>query len=532
MRIDKVQIENFKNLQGFEIDLDEREMKTVLLGQNATGKSNFFEAVILIFKYLDLSTDKKRIYPPFNYQIEYQIGRKNKCSVNIDYKNRHYNIKVNGDKIKSLKTFFAEEGKALYQPKYVFTYYSGLSNKLKELFWDHQKNFYDKIIKPDFKEEKLESLRKLFYVQLVHSYFVLLAYFSFEEEEKESIDFLSNVLNIIDIESVLFVLKMPDWAKNRIKDNPDDIFWTADGLVRKFLEILWVNSLAPIYNQERIRTDFDDFEPQDRLYLFVKTKACLQIISSLYTSNTEFFKALESTYISKLISEVRIKVKKKDVDGGIIFKELSEGEQQLLTVLGLLKFTKDEDSLILLDEPDTHLNPVWKWKYLEYLESVVNRPESTQIIINTHDPLVIGNLRKEEVRVFKNENGKIIVEEPDVDPRGLGVEGILTSELFGLPTIIDSFTNSKFERRNELLLKQQQKELTDKDKQELNDLFNELDELGISKTFRDPMYQKFIVAFKEKNKIPTKDSYSKDELEEQNKLAFEILKEIEKEESK
>ena len=46
MRIDKVQIENFKNLQGFEIDLDEREMKTVLLGQNATGKSNFFEAVI------------------------------------------------------------------------------------------------------------------------------------------------------------------------------------------------------------------------------------------------------------------------------------------------------------------------------------------------------------------------------------------------------------------------------------------------------------------------------------------------------
>ena len=124
MRIDKVQIENFKNLQGFEIDLDEREMKTVLLGQNATGKSNFFEAVILIFKYLDLSTDKKRIYPPFNYQIEYQIGRKNKCSVNIDYKNRHYNIKVNGDKIKSLKTFFAEEGKALYQPKYVFTYYS------------------------------------------------------------------------------------------------------------------------------------------------------------------------------------------------------------------------------------------------------------------------------------------------------------------------------------------------------------------------------------------------------------------------
>lgn len=300
MRIDNVTIEDFKNLQGFQIDLDEREMKTVLLGQNATGKSNFFEALILIFKYLDLSTDKKRDYPPFNYSIEYQIGKTNIHSVKIDYKKRQYNIKVDGNKIKTLKSFFSEEGKALYQPKYVFTYYSGLSNKLKELFWDHQKNFYDKIIKPDFKEENLESLRKLFYVQLVHSYFVLLAYFSFEKDEEESIEFLTNVLNIIDIESVLFVLKKPDWAKNRIKDNPEDTFWTADGLVRKFLEILWDNSLAPIYDSERKRIDFDDYESQDRLYLYVKTKACLQKISSFYSDNTEFFKALESTYISKM----------------------------------------------------------------------------------------------------------------------------------------------------------------------------------------------------------------------------------------
>ncbi len=532
MRIDKVHIEDFKNLQDFQIDLDEREMKTVLLGQNATGKSNFFEALILIFKHLDLSTEKKRDYPPFNYCIEYRIGRDNNHSITINYKNRQYNIKVDGVKVKTLKSFFSDEGKALYQPKYVFTYYSGLSNKLKELFWDHQKNFYDKIIKPDFKEENLESLRKLFYVQLVHSYFVLLAYFSFEKEEKESIEFLTNVLNIIDIESVLFVLKMPDWAKNRIKENPNDIFWTADGLVRKFLEILWDNSLAPIYDTERKRIDFDDYESQDRLYLFVKTKSCLQKISSFYSGNTDFFKALESTYISKMIEEVRIRVKKKDIKEGIIFKELSEGEQQLLTVLGLLKFTKDEDSLILLDEPDTHLNPVWKWKYLDYLESVVNRPESTQIIINTHDPLVIGNLRKEEVRVFKNEGGKTITEEPDIDPRGLGVEGILTSELFGLPTIIDSHTNSMLEKRNELLLKQQKQNLTEDDKEELNIIFKELEELGISKTFRDPMYQRFIIAFKEKNKIPNKDRYSKHEIEEQNKLAFEILKDLEKEDAK
>src|SRR5699024_6341758 len=153
------------------------------------------------------------------------------------------------------------------------------------------------------------------------------------------------------------------------------------------------------------------------------------------TDNTSLFKALESTYISKLIAEVRIKVRKKNIDGSITFKELSEGEQQLLTVLGLLKFTKDEDSLILLDEPDTHLNPIWKWRYLELLDKVVERPKSTQIILSTHDPLIIGGLKKEEVRIFKSiSDGDIIIEEPIIDPQMMSVAKILASDLFGLPS--------------------------------------------------------------------------------------------------
>lgn len=257
----------------------------------------------------------------------------------------------------------------------------------------------------------------------------------------------------------------------------------------------------------------------------------MKALANTYTSNTALFKALESTYISKLISEVRIKVKKKNVDGSITFKELSEGEQQLLTVMGLLKFTKDEDSLILLDEPDTHLNPIWKWRYLEFLENVVKRPESTQIIINTHDPLVIGNLRKEEVRLFRtNQEGKVYVEEPEIDPRGLGVEGILTSELFGLPTTIDDYTQSKLEERNKLLVKQQKKKLSDKERELLRNIFAELDGMGFSNTFRDPLYQKFIVAYKARMRGSTKTTVTKKDIEKQNQTALEILEELSKEE--
>jgi len=528
MRIDKVYIKDYKNLKDFNIDLDEKEMKTVLLGQNATGKSNFMEALILIFKYLDLSTDTKREAPVFDYNIVYRIGENN---IDVTVENGAYSILLNGEKIKSFKSFFSKESKAIYQPKYVFTYYSGLSNKLKEHFWFHQNKFYERIISEDFQEEELDSLRKLFYVQLVHSYFVLLAYFTYEE--KECIKFLNDVLNIQDIESVLFILKKPKWADNGVKKNPDDIFWTAKGLVRPFLDKLWELSIAPIYNHKKVQIDFDEYDPQDQLYLYLKDKAALKELANTYSNNTSLFKALESTYISKLISEVRIKVKKINVNGSITFKELSEGEQQLLTVLGLLRFTKDEDSLILLDEPDTHLNPIWKWRYLEFLEDVVKRPESTQIIINTHDPLVVGNLKKEEVRLFQNtKEGNIKIEQPSIDPRGLGVEGILTSELFGLPTTMDDFTQSKLDKRNELLIKQQQQKLSKDEQETLRELFAELEDLGFASTFRDPLYQKFIVAYKTRSKQKRSFSgYSKEDIEAQNKLALEILEELSNEEN-
>lgn len=520
MRIDKVYIKNYKNLKKFTIDLDEREMKTVLLGQNASGKSNFIEALVLIFKYLDLSTETKREAPSFDYNIIYKIKG---SRVDITCDEGNYKILVD-DRKQTFKSFFSDTVKADYQPKYVFTYYSGLSNKLKEHFWDHQKKFYDKIISDDFKEEELDTLRKLFYVQLVHSYFVLLAYFTHEEEE--SIEFLRNILHIEDIESILFVLKMPGWAKNRIKDNPDDIFWTAKGLVRPFLDKLWDLSLAPIYHHQDVRIDFDDHDPQEQLYLFLKGKDKLKELANTYTSNTALFKALESTYISKLISEVRIKVKKKNVDGSITFKELSEGEQQLLTVLGLLKFTKDEDSLILLDEPDTHLNPIWKWRYLEFLDKVVDRPDSTQIILNTHDPLVIGGLKKEEVRIFRTgSNGSIKIEEPETDPKLMNVAKILTSELFGLPSIMSKELEDKVNRKRYLQTLLGSDKISSEEIDEYNGLSQELEDIGFYNVSIDTRYNKF-VELTSKYDIFQKSILTEDEEKELERISKEVAEEI------
>lgn len=537
MRIDKVYIKKFKNLTDFTIDLNENEMKTVLLGQNATGKSNFIEALVLIFKYLDLEKEPSNKLA-LQYRIEY-ICREKK--IVVEYLTGKYQFEIwNKIKLKSKDTWIKDITRAFtkteffrnkdkYLPKYVFTYYSGISNRLKDHFNEHQEKFYNKIIKKDFKDNEIDSLRKLFYVQSVHSHFVLLAYYSFSSQEKQSIQFLKNILGIEDLESVLFVLKKP---KGNWKG--DVRFFGAEGLVSKFLENVWNLSLAPIYNDERIPIDFRSDQTQNRLYLFIKDKEKLKQLAKVYTSNTGLFKALESTYISDLLEEVRVKVKKKFVDGSVTFKELSEGEQQLLTVLGLLKFTKDEESLILLDEPDTHLNPTWKWRYLEFLEEVVQEEKNTQIIINTHDPLIIGGLMKEQVRVFKTDiNGAISATQPDIDPRGLGVAGILTSELFGLNTTLDMPTQELLNRRNELTAKSQKKELTKTEHKELNEIFQKLNQdKGISSTFRDPLYQKFIQMVGDKDEFKITEKTTDEQMKKQNEIALKILEKIQKDEEK
>lgn len=88
----------------------------------------------------------------------------------------------------------------------------------------------------------------------------------------------------------------------------------ADGLVREFLDKLWEIPLAPIDVFEEHKESFRDSSNKQKefLYLFVPTKEKLQELNKFYHTNTELFKALESTYISDLINEVRVKRIKKD----------------------------------------------------------------------------------------------------------------------------------------------------------------------------------------------------------------------------
>ncbi|WP_411029344.1 AAA family ATPase [Spongiimicrobium sp. 3-5] len=530
MRIDKIDIKEFKNLRNFSIDLNEEYMSTVFLGQNAAGKSNLLEALVIIFRDLDLD-DKT----DFNYSIEYEC-KNNLLKVDGGPQVKGNYVFYNGKKKDGeiiystiISKAVIKRNKSEYLPKYVFSYYSGISNRLLEHFDKHQKRFYDELIKGINAPH-----RPLFYARQIHSYFVLMAFYAFSDEKASK--FLKEFLGIVGLESVLFVLKKPVWARSKAEALD---FWQAKGVVREFLDELFEASMAPIVDEDTVREDFRRSHKQEQLYLFISNQAKLEKIAKKYGTNTEFFKSLESTYISDLIQEVRVKVKKVNVHGDITFKELSEGEQQLLTVLGLLRFTKEDESLILLDEPDTHLNPLWKWKYMNLLEEYSGKDESSQILMTTHDPLVIGGLTKEEIRIFhsvkkEDKEGKeyqhIETFEPDFDPKGLGVAGILTSEFFNLPSTLDEDTQNELNEYRSLEVKEKQGDLSEEEKSLLVKYTKYFDQLGFNKYTRDPLYAKFIektATLSEFKSIPR----TKEEKQKQDDLTISILEDLLKEDS-
>ncbi len=159
MRIDKLAIDKFKNLENFFIDFDEKALTTVILGRNGTGKSNLLEALIIIFRDLDLGEP-----PTFKYRLDYRCrGYTVHVDADPDRPQRmqvHIRVgregKYGEDEIPYQR--FAKETDRRYLPSYVFGYYSGPSNRMEAHFEKHQKRFYDQLIKGQGSEKPLRPL--------------------------------------------------------------------------------------------------------------------------------------------------------------------------------------------------------------------------------------------------------------------------------------------------------------------------------------------------------------------------------------
>lgn len=531
MRIHSLSLEDFKNLKNFTVDFDKDSPYSVLLGENGAGKSNLLEAISLIFRSIDLDSPS-----PFGYAVDYSCrGRVIHAESSAGARTQAWLVDETGSRRKLTKREFmsATDGEPTYRPAFVFGYYSGQSDRMHAPYQTHRDRYYQYLIRSKLNRNTEDvdavDLRRLFFAENLHGHFALIAFFMNEGEAAElDREFLRDHLQIEALDSVLVSLRHPSWPGQR---DGDPRFWQAVGEVQEFLSRLYSASLPPLRMPRRVPVDLGRAVQSDHLHLFLPSVEALRSVYRDYGDQYAFFAALESMHLSSLLADMRTRVRLVDHVGGgaVTFRDLSEGEQQLLLVLGLLKFTARSEALFLLDEPDTHLNPLWSTSYLSFLDRFIEDRASCHVIMATHDPLVFAGLEAEQVTVFRRaREGQVYAERPLRSPRGMGIPAILSSDIFKLPSGgLDKPTLDLLERQHRLVIKA---DLSADEQAELDRVNGELDALEFWKDDRDPLYREFVTRFLPmylgQDDHSVAEPLSLEDLEQRNRLLAEVASEV------
>lgn len=337
-------LSDFRNLNGIELQFDPSSQTNVLIGNNGSGKSNILEAISCIFKTLY----SRSTHFEFSFFLQYEINSNRVC-INYKKENNTITYTVNATEVASV---------AQYLPSRVVCNYSGEDNRLYEE--DYKKPFED-YTSSIIKNEAYNPLRMIFINKDLWG-IVLLVMLAFKDENtyKEFNRFLTDVIGLNTVDHI--ILKEDKKVLKSWEKNPNAILQYFQSLINQRdahnsvdLKYFKVNSATP---QE----------------MFIALLGCKSAIAQL------------KIYYNQ----------------GIDAQLLSEGEKKFMVILFILEALSDESSLVLMDEPDSHIHVSRKEKLKEVFDAISNRDN----IITSHSPTLTAKFdEKSIIMLERNDKG-------------------------------------------------------------------------------------------------------------------------------
>jgi predicted ATP-dependent endonuclease of OLD family len=355
VKLKHLKIKDFKNLTGidgwFTLDFTNKEGVTVLIGNNGSGKSNVLEAISSIFIGLyKIGTPQRK--PTFSYAIEYSIGTDTVTDVKIELINGTYGFYIND--VKVLKKDFIEWADK-WLPSKIIASYSGEEIRLWNTYYKHS---YSDFI-TSLKNNELRHLpeQKLFYIDGTYWNEALLVFLC--SELQSNTRFVLNNLGILSVENIEF-----QFNKTNIARYPSNI-------ITEF-----VKRLNPD-NTESISISLDALKNLSEGYEY------------------ELFIKLISSSQSELITSIKI-----NFNDSLTTEDLSEGQKKQILIRAILEFIADRSTLVLLDEPDSHIHVANKVQFKNLLEEY----EYKNLILTSHSPTLMNVFESHLVYL---ENGQV-----------------------------------------------------------------------------------------------------------------------------
>ena len=528
MQILKLRIDDHRCLVDFDIDFNintDGGSSTILIGENGTGKSTMLQSVLEILTSFDSNAVAKRI----NYQYEFEYYYKGSV-IKMLHSDKNYVIQIDGEPfcagtLDTIKKHLERTGKSIF-PERVSYFYSGQNNlisypirrvesyynqncrRLLSKYWNAlylQNHTYE----GEFPKKKYNNCTD----RLVPVY--LIAILSGQESYEKRL--LTEQCNFSEIETISVCLNLEKINK-RLQN---DVIETGNEGVCDLISFI-DDRFTDVFRAGFLYQDYDQFFYE------------IGNIDSVEADSIAFFNFFEK--LENLL-DAEIEVSVKVGNSSVISGYLSEGQRQLIKVLGMLGVCKSEDSIVLMDEPDAHMNPKWKYDLRSIIEACLSDGDvtNTQAIIATHDPLVINGVPKEQIRIFthnqsaieNNGNYFIKVITPTEDTEGLGIDGLLQSEYYGLPTVLDSETREKMDKKHNLIVKKKEGNITENEIALLMELTSDLENMTFARNIpTDSYYDEYVAAMHKIYSERPKTYLTAADIAERNAKAEEILREL------
>jgi predicted ATPase len=125
---------------------------------------------------------------------------------------------------------------------------------------------------------------------------------------------------------------------------------------------------------------------------------------------------------------------RRDNDSALVglFRSLSSGHKVVLKILTEMTAHMDgsQATLLLIDEPETHLHPPLLAAFLRSVRTCLERLDG-YAIVSTHSPVVLQETPSQYVRVLRRVETQSRVDRPSMETFGENI-GAITSEVFNL----------------------------------------------------------------------------------------------------
>ncbi len=159
------------------------------------------------------------------------------------------------------------------------------------------------------------------------------------------------------------------------------------------------------------------------------------------------FDRLQSWRQARLIEDVSLTIKRVtqipasdgELDDVVVtWEDLSDGEQMLLGRMALLMLlSKQDGSLLLLDEPETHFNDSWKREIIDIVDDNILKTTASHVVVATHTSIALTDAFASEIIRLVRKNGNVVFKPVTVPTFGAAPGRVMT-HVFDMPASIGS----------------------------------------------------------------------------------------------